>query len=74
MKAATISISLDLLQNWLPAGSKILTVHQNDFNNTVEVTIEHDSFDEVPVHAFPPHKNLMIHTVGHSKTRVEYAS
>lgn len=46
-RQARIPVSLDLLEHLLPAGSVIHGFTQNEFYRTIEVLVEHPSFDEL---------------------------
>lgn len=76
MKVAKVPFSVALLENLLPLGSKILSVRENEYRQTIDVLIQHESFKDVPNGELPPTRSLVAYR-SHDPlipTKVEYAA
>lgn len=79
-RIAKIPVSFTLLEHMLPPGTVIQGFKQNDYYHSIEVIVEHPSFDELMDGESIPTKMLMAHKTfcelgNHSYvSKVNYAS
>lgn len=78
-RVAKIRVSIPLLENHLPTGTKVLTVKFGDYDDIIELVVSHPSFDELAQGDLIPSRSLLFYREscehGHTYiTKAEYGA